>query len=204
MVQGNNPCYLPTKHHLHYLLYKNWTQQVCLCLRECLMAGFYLSCSTLSFHIGDRFSSCLNLGRDTEASEVAEIRNRLHFFCTERTVKRPESMFAAARTEELTAVGTIDAHQFPGILLPAPLWWIAIFCKHIWGQKKEAQEVTLMQVPSVLGRVISVRIRHAADTLLFMCSNSEVISSTIWTFSKSKIKCLCVRYTQLYLYCCSI
>lgn len=94
MVQGNNPCYLPTKHHLHYLLYKNWTQQVCLCLRECLMAGFYLSCSTLSFHIGDRFSSCLNLGRDTEASGAAEItpRNRLHFFCTERTAKRPESI----------------------------------------------------------------------------------------------------------------
>lgn len=39
--------------------------------------------------------------------------------------------------------------------------------------------VTLMQVLSLLRRVISVRIRHAADTLLFMCSNSEVISSTI-------------------------
>lgn len=140
--KGIHVTYLPTKHHLHYLLYKNWTQKVCLCLRECLMAGFYLSCSTLSFHIGDRFSSCLNFGREIEASEAAEItpRNRLHFFCTERTVKRPESMFAAARTEELTAVGTIDAHQFPGILLPAPLWWIAIFCKHISGQKKDAQE----------------------------------------------------------------
>lgn len=64
------------------------------------------------------------MGREAEASETAEItpRNMLHSFCTERTVKRPESMFAAARTEELTAVGTIDAHQFPGILLPAPLW----------------------------------------------------------------------------------
>lgn len=64
------------------------------------------------------------MGRKTEASDTAEItpRNSHHFFCTERTVKRPETMSAAARTEELTAVGTIDAHQFPGILLPAPLW----------------------------------------------------------------------------------
>lgn len=63
------------------------------------------------------------MGRETEASETADIipRKSLHFFCTERTVKRPETTFAAARTEELTAVGTIDAHQFPGILLPAPL-----------------------------------------------------------------------------------
>lgn len=64
------------------------------------------------------------MGREAEASDTNEItpRNRLHFFYTERTLKRPESMFAAARTEELTAVGTIDAHQFPGILLPALLW----------------------------------------------------------------------------------
>ena len=85
---------------------------------------YYLSCSTFSLHMGDTFSSCLDTGREIQASETAEItpRNRPHFFCTERTVKRPETTFAAARTEELTAVGTIDAHQFPGILLPAPLW----------------------------------------------------------------------------------
>lgn len=83
----------------------------------------YLCCSTLSLHMGDGFSRCLNMGREIEACETAEItpRNSPHFFCTERTVKRPETTFAAARTEELTAVGTIDAHQFPGILLPAPL-----------------------------------------------------------------------------------
>lgn len=72
----------------------------------------------------ETFSSSLNMGRATKASDTAAItpRNSLHFFCTERTVKRPETTFAAARTEELTAVGTIDAHQFPGFLLPAPLW----------------------------------------------------------------------------------
>lgn len=55
------------------------------------MAGLhYLSYSTLSFHIGDRFSSCLNLGRETEAREAAEItpRNRLHFFCTEKNCEK--------------------------------------------------------------------------------------------------------------------
>lgn len=94
--------------------------QVCLCLRDDGRIVPFLFYSQSSY----KFSSCLNTGRETEANEAAEItpRNRLHFFCTERTVKRPESMFAAARTEELTAVGTIDAHQFPGILLPAPLW----------------------------------------------------------------------------------
>jgi len=72
--------------------------------------------------MGDRFSSCLKMGREIEANETAEIapRNSHNFFCTERK-KRPGTMFAAARTEELTAVGTIDAHQCPGILLPASL-----------------------------------------------------------------------------------
>lgn len=36
--------------------------------------------------------------------------------------------------------------------------------------------VTLLQVLSLLRRVISIRIRHAADTLLFMCSNSDLIN----------------------------
>lgn len=64
------------------------------------------------------------LGRQIEASETAEItpKNSPHFFCTERTVKRPGTPLMAARIEELTAVGTIDAHQFPAILLPATLW----------------------------------------------------------------------------------
>lgn len=31
-------------------------------------------------------------------------------------------MFEAARIEELTAVGTIGAHQFLGIFLTAPQW----------------------------------------------------------------------------------
>lgn len=47
-------------------------------------------------------------------------RSSHHFFCTERTVKRCETMFAAARAEELTAVDTIAARKFPGILLLAP------------------------------------------------------------------------------------
>lgn len=47
-------------------------------------------------------------------------------------------MFAAARAEELTAVDTIAARKFPGILLPAPQWWIAFFfffCKHLKARK---------------------------------------------------------------------
>lgn len=96
-----------------------------VCTEDVLMVGLqHLSSSTLGLHMGDRFSSCLSTGREIEASETAEIapRNSPDFFCTEKTVKRPETTFVAARTEELTAVGTIDAHQFPSILLPAPLW----------------------------------------------------------------------------------
>lgn len=64
------------------------------------------------------------MGREIQASQTAEItpRNSPHILHTEKTVKRPETTFAAARTEELTAVDTIDAHQFPGIFPPAPLW----------------------------------------------------------------------------------
>jgi len=42
-------------------------------------------------------------------------------------VKRRETVFAAARAEELTAVDTIAARKFPGILLPAPQWLISFF-----------------------------------------------------------------------------
>lgn len=48
-------------------------------------------------------------------------------------------MFEAARIEELTAVGTIGAHQFPGIFLTAPQWWIAFFLQTYRGARKEAQ-----------------------------------------------------------------